>query len=40
MEVDMDAPAATREHQGTTYYFCSAGCAEAFAKRPEDYITG
>lgn len=38
MDVDTNAPAATREHNGTTYYFCSNGCAQAFSKRPEDYL--
>jgi Cu+-exporting ATPase len=38
MEVDKVAPAATREHDGRIYYFCSTGCAEAFEKRPEDYL--
>ena len=39
MEVDKASPAATRDHAGTTYYFCSAGCAEAFARQPERYLT-
>jgi YHS domain-containing protein len=38
MEVDKRAPAATRMHDGTTYYFCSPGCAEAFARAPQDYL--
>lgn len=38
MEVDKDAPAATREHDGVTYYFCSTGCAESFTKAPERYL--
>ena len=38
MEVDTSAPAATRMHDGTTYYFCSNGCAEAFAREPERYL--
>lgn len=29
---------ATFEHMGTTYYFCSAGCKEAFAKDPAKYL--
>ena len=30
MTVDPTKAAATREHDGTTFYFCSAGCAETF----------
>jgi YHS domain-containing protein len=29
---------ATFDHKGTTYYFCSVGCKEAFAKEPEKYL--
>jgi YHS domain-containing protein len=29
---------ATFDHMGTTYYFCSTGCKEAFAKEPEKYL--
>lgn len=35
MAVDPTAPAATVEHAGETYYFCSAGCAETFEADPE-----
>lgn len=38
MEVDRAAPAATREFEGRTYYFCSTGCAEAFARDPRHYL--
>jgi YHS domain-containing protein len=38
MEVDVAAPAAIREHNGVAYYFCSSGCAEAFAHEPEKYL--
>jgi YHS domain-containing protein len=38
MEVDKSAPAATREYEGVTYYFCSTGCAESFARNPGDYL--
>lgn len=38
MDVDPDAAAATVEHAGTRYHFCSAGCAEAFADEPEGYL--
>jgi len=29
---------ATLDYKGTTYYFCSTGCKEAFAKEPEKYL--
>jgi YHS domain-containing protein len=29
---------ATFDFKGTTYYFCSTGCKEAFAKEPEKYL--
>lgn len=29
---------ATFDYKGTTYYFCSLGCKEAFAKEPEKYL--
>src|SRR4030042_4098474 len=28
----------TFDYKGTTYYFCSNGCKEAFAKDPEKYL--
>lgn len=30
--------AAAREHDGTAYYFCSTGCAEAFDGFPAGYV--
>jgi Cu+-exporting ATPase len=38
MEVDMQQAAGTSEYQGTTYYFCSAGCKRQFDKDPEQYV--
>ncbi len=29
---------ATYEYNGMTYYFCSTGCKESFAKEPEKYL--
>jgi YHS domain-containing protein len=29
---------ATFDYKGTTYYFCSTGCKESFAKEPEKYL--
>ena len=34
MEVDPQHAAATREFEGTTYYFCNPGCAERFDEDP------
>jgi Cu+-exporting ATPase len=38
MTVEPGSAAATRRHGGTTYYFCSAGCAAAFEAEPERYL--
>jgi len=38
MTVEEDQAAATLEHGGTTYYFCSADCKEEFEENPEDYV--
>jgi len=37
MEVAPDRAAGTAEHGGTTYYFCSAGCATKFRADPDRY---
>jgi Cu+-exporting ATPase len=34
MRVDTDDAAATVEHHGSTFYFCSQACADAFAADP------
>jgi xanthine dehydrogenase accessory factor len=33
-----DAP--TVEHDGMTYHFCCAGCADSFRNDPESYVEG
>ncbi|HVZ73511.1 MAG TPA: heavy metal translocating P-type ATPase [Polyangia bacterium] len=38
MSVDPARAAATHEHAGTTYYFCSTGCAARFRGDPERYL--
>jgi len=38
MMVDPQKPAAKHEHNGKTYYFCSARCAERFQKEPEKFL--
>jgi Cu+-exporting ATPase len=37
MTVDPNKAAATTEHAGRSYYFCSKGCAQRFAQAPEKY---
>jgi YHS domain-containing protein len=38
MTVTKATAAATFDYKGTTYYFCSKGCKDAFAKEPEKYL--
>src|ERR1700719_859803 len=38
MTVDPSKAAAKQEFRGTTYYFCSRGCAARFAKEPEKFL--
>jgi len=38
MTVDENAPAATTEYKGETYYFCALGCKAAFDEDPEKYL--
>ena len=37
MKIDPKTAAATREHDGTTFYFCSTGCATTFDADPHRY---
>jgi len=38
MDVDERSPAGQSAYEGTTYYFCSSGCREAFEKDPRRYL--
>jgi YHS domain-containing protein len=38
MSVKKDGAKYTYDYKGTTYYFCSAGCQESFAKEPGKYL--
>jgi YHS domain-containing protein len=38
MTVKKSEAKATFDFKGTTYYFCSSGCKESFAKDPEKYL--
>ena len=40
MDVDPETAAATSEYGGATYYFCAAGCKEAFDAEPQKYLSG
>ena len=37
MSVEPKTAAATREHDGATFYFCSPGCATTFDADPHQY---
>jgi Cu+-exporting ATPase len=39
MAVDPGSAAARQDHAGTTYYFCSRHCADAFAEDPARFVT-
>jgi len=38
MSVMPSASAIKAEHDGTTYYFCCAGCRQAFSENPDAYV--
>ncbi len=40
MEVNPATTAHHHEHAGETYHFCSKGCCERFAERPDDWLSG
>ncbi len=37
MMIEPKKAAATRVHEGKTYYFCATGCAKTFDKDPVKY---
>ena len=37
MKIKPSEAAATVEHKGKTYYFCSQACADSFKAAPDDY---
>lgn len=37
MQFDHQNASAKSQHQGTTYYFCSADCKRNFDQKPERY---
>lgn len=38
MEVSVEDPPATVDHEGVTYYFCCQACADAFGDDPEQFL--
>lgn len=40
MTIDSATAAGQSDHQGTTYYFCSAGCKKQFDEQPEKFTGG
>ncbi len=37
MTVDTETAQYTSQYEGTTYYFCGAGCKRAFDKNPTEF---
>ena len=37
MKIDPATATATREHNSTTFYFCTSGCAKTFDSDPDRY---
>lgn len=40
MKVDKKTTEHRMDYKGATYYFCAAGCKEAFEEEPEKYLKG
>jgi YHS domain-containing protein len=38
MRIDTEDAAATAEHEGKVYYFCSRVCRDAFVANPTSYV--
>ena len=38
MEVEESSAAATSQFEGTTYYFCAAGCKRTFDQDPGKFL--
>jgi P-type Cu+ transporter len=37
MHIDSEEAAATADHAGTTFFFCSQTCHDAFVANPSEY---
>ena len=40
MDVDIGTTFLTAKHDSKVYYFCSAGCQQAFEREPKRYLSG
>ena len=40
MDIDPETAAGKSDHEGTTYYFCAAGCKIDFDAGPEKFLGG
>lgn len=38
MEFDRESASGNLEYEGKIYYFCSLGCRDKFAYKPEKYV--
>ncbi len=38
MEFDRESASGSLEYTGKIYYFCSLGCRDKFADKPEKYV--
>lgn len=39
MQIEEQDAAGQSEHEGRTYYFCSASCQRKFEENPEQYVS-
>jgi P-type Cu+ transporter len=39
MQIEPDEAAGSIDYQGTTYYFCSQACHDAFDANPSSYVS-
>jgi len=39
MQIDTEEAAATADHDGVTYYFCSQACHDAFVADPASFVS-
>ena len=39
MRIDGEEAAGIADYQGTTYYFCSQSCHDAFVADPSEYLS-
>ena len=39
MEIESERAAATADYEGTTYFFCSESCHQAFLRDPSSFVS-